>query len=258
MTQTIANPFDLTGKIALVTGASKGIGAAIARSLAAQGAYVVVTSRKADACAEVVREIESEGGKGEAQACHIGDLEAMEATVKKLLESKGRIDILVNNAATNPYFGPIDQTPLDAFNKTVEVNIRGYFYMTNLVGRHMKELKHGSIINIASVNGIIPGDYQSIYSITKSAVIAMTKAHAKEWARSGVRVNCLLPGLTKTKFARAIIDNPDIMKQVLPHIPMGRAAEPEEMTGQVLYWASDASRYTTGSVVNVDGGYLLV
>ena len=254
----IANPFDLTGKIALVTGASKGIGAAIAQSLARQGAYVIVTSRKADACAEVVKAIEAEGGRGEAHACHIGDLEAMEAKVAEWIDTHERIDILVNNAAANPYFGPIDKTPLDAFNKTVEVNIRGYFYMTNLVGAHMKKQMSGSIINIASVNGVIPGDMQGIYSITKSAVIAMTKAHAKEWAPKGVRVNCLLPGLTKTKFASAITDNPEIMKQVLPHIPMGRAAEPDEMTGQVLYWASDASAYTTGSVVNVDGGYLLV
>ncbi len=257
MTQT-DHPFDLTDKIALVTGSSKGIGAAIAKTLAAQGAYVLVTSRKADACEAVVKEIEAAGGKGEAHACHIGDLEKMEASVAEWIDTHGRIDILVNNAAANPYFGPIDQTPLDAFNKTVEVNIRGYFYMTNLVGRHMKRNKSGSIINIASVNGVIPGDMQGIYSITKSAVIAMTKAHAKEWAKSGVRVNCLLPGLTNTKFASTLINNPEIMKQVLPHIPMGRAAEPDEMTGQVLYWASDAGSYTTGSVVNIDGGYLLV
>jgi NAD(P)-dependent dehydrogenase (short-subunit alcohol dehydrogenase family) len=253
----MTNPFDLTGKIALITGASKGIGAAIAHSLAEQGAYVIVTSRKADACAEVVEKIRANGGQGEAQACHIGDLDAMEKTVNALLERHGKIDVLVNNAAANPYFGPIDKTPLDAFNKTLDVNIRGYFYMTNLVGQSMKKTG-GSIINIASVNGVIPGDFQGVYSITKSAVIAMTKAHAKEWAQHNIRVNCLLPGLTKTKFASAITDNPEMMKQVMPHIPMRRAAEPEEMTGQVIYWASDASAYTTGSVVNVDGGYLLV
>jgi NAD(P)-dependent dehydrogenase (short-subunit alcohol dehydrogenase family) len=253
----MTNPFDLTGKIALITGASKGIGAAIAHSLAEQGAYVIVTSRKADACAEVVENIRANGGQGEAAACHIGDLDAMEKTVGSLLERRGKIDVLVNNAAANPYFGPIDKTPLDAFNKTLDVNIRGYFYMTNLVGQSMKKTG-GSIINIASVNGVIPGDYQGVYSITKSAVIAMTKAHAKEWAQHNIRVNCLLPGLTKTKFASAITDNPEMMKQVMPHIPMRRAAEPEEMTGQVIYWASDASAYTTGSVVNVDGGYLLV
>lgn len=253
----MTNPFDLTGKIALITGASKGIGAAIAHALADQGAYVIVTSRKAEACAEVVEAIKAKGGQGEAAACHIGDLHAMEMTVQTLLEQHGKIDILVNNAAANPYFGPIDQTPLDAFNKTLEVNIRGYFFMTNLVGQSMKKTG-GSIINIASVNGVIPGDFQGVYSITKSAVIAMTKAHAKEWARHNIRVNCLLPGLTKTKFASAITDNPEMMKQVIPHIPMRRAAEPEEMTGQVVYWASDASSYTTGSVVNVDGGYLLV
>lgn len=205
----------------------------------------------------MVDEIKARGGKGKAAACHIGDLHAMEMTIQTLLEQHGKTDILVNNAAANPYFGPIDQTPLEAFNKTLEVNIRGYFYMTNLVGQSMKKTG-GSIINIASVNGVIPGDFQGVYSITKSAVIAMTKAHAKEWARHNSRVNCLLPGLTKTKFASAITDNPEMMKQVIPHIPMRRATDPNEMTGQVLYWASDASSYTTGSVVNVDGGYLLV
>lgn len=253
----MTHPFDLTGKIALITGASKGIGAAIAHSLAGQGAYVIVTSRKAEACADVVDAIVKAGGQGEALACHIGELSAMESTVKDIVARHGRIDILVNNAAANPYFGPIDQTPMDAFDKTVEVNIRGYFYMTNLVGQSMKKTG-GSIINIASINGVIPGDFQGVYSITKSAVIAMTKAHAKEWARHNIRVNCLLPGLTRTKFAKAITDNPEIMKQVMPHIPMKRAAEPEEMTGQVLYWASDASAYTTGCIANVDGGYLLV
>ena len=159
----MTNPFDLTGKIALITGASKGIGAAIAHALADQGAYVIVTSRKAEACAEVVDAIKAKGGNGEAAACHIGDLHAMEMTVQTLLERHGKIDILVNNAAANPYFGPIDQTPLDAFNKTLEVNIRGYFYMTNLVGQSMKKTG-GSIINIASVNGVIPGDFQGVYS----------------------------------------------------------------------------------------------
>ncbi|GAB3023140.1 SDR family oxidoreductase [Bowmanella dokdonensis] len=253
-----SNPFDLTGKVALVTGASRGIGEAIAKSLAAQGARVIVSSRKLEGCEQVAGQIRQAGGQAEAMACHIGDLAAMQQTVAQIIERFGRIDILINNAAANPYFGPIDKTPVEAFDKTLEINIRGYFYMTNLVGQQMKKQGSGSIVNVASVNGVIPGEGQGIYSITKSAVIAMTRAHAKEWAARGIRVNCLLPGLTNTKFASAITDNPDIMKQVLPHIPMGRAAEPEEMTGQVLYFASDASRYTTGACVNVDGGYLLV
>jgi NAD(P)-dependent dehydrogenase (short-subunit alcohol dehydrogenase family) len=164
----------------------------------------------------------------------------------------------VNNAAANPYFGHVLDTDLNAFQKTCDVNIRGYFFMSATAGKLMKKNGGGNIINVASVNGVIPGDFQGIYSITKSAVIAMTKTFAKECAPLGIRVNALLPGLTDTKFASALTTNDAILKQAMMHIPMKRAAMPEEMAGTVLYLASDASSYTTGTCINVDGGYLLV
>lgn len=255
---TTSNLFSLDNKIALVTGASRGIGAAIAKLLAAHGAQVIVSSRKLESCQIVVEEILASGGKAEALACHIGDMEQITTCFKQIEEKYGRLDILVNNAATNPYFGHILDTDLNAFQKTMDVNIRGYFFMSIEGGKLMKKSGGGSIINVASVNGVIPGDMQGIYSITKSAVIAMTKSFAKECASFNIRVNALLPGLTDTQFASALTQNDSIMKMALLHIPMRRAALPEEMAGTVLYLASNAASYTTGTAINVDGGYLLV
>ena len=169
----------------------------------------------------------------------------------------GRLDILVNNAATNPYFGHITDTDLSAFQKTVDVNIRGYFFMCSKGAKLMAKNGGGSIINIASVNGVIPGMAQGIYSITKAAVISMTHAFAKECAPMKVRVNAILPGATDTKFATALTTNDAILKMVMAHTPMNRVADPSEMAGAALYLASDAASYTTGTCLNVDGGYLL-
>lgn len=249
--------FDLSGRIALVTGASRGIGAAIARSLAAAGAHVVLSSRKIDGCRSVADGIVAAGGSAEALACHIGDLDEIAAAFARLEERHGRLDVLVNNAATNPHFGPLIDTDLTAFQKTVDVNIRGYFFMSAGGARLMAKGGGGSIINVASVNAVIPAVNQGIYSITKAAVVSMTKAFAKEGAAAGVRVNALLPGLTDTKFAAALIQNKPVLDQALAHVPMRRAAQPDEMVGAVLYLASDAASYTTGTCLNVDGGYLI-
>lgn len=251
-----ADPFDLHGKVAAVTGASRGIGEAIARLLAARGARVVVSSRKAEGCEAVAASIRAMGGEAEARACHIGDLAQIEALFAHLASACGRLDILVNNAATNPHFGPIADTPLDAFQKTVDVNIRGYFAMCSAGAKLMAKGGGGAILNVASVNGVIPGAGQGIYSITKAAVIAMTKAFAKECAPMGVRVNALLPGLTDTKFASALVHNEAILKAALAHIPLGRVAQPDEMAGAALYLVSGAASYTTGACLAVDGGYL--
>jgi NAD(P)-dependent dehydrogenase (short-subunit alcohol dehydrogenase family) len=250
------NPFDLSGKIAVVTGASRGIGEGIARLLATQGAHVIVSSRKLDACEAVAASIREAGGKAEAYACHIGEMAQIDKLFADLEAKHGRLDILVNNAATNPHFGHITETDVGAFQKTVDVNIRGYFFMSSAGAKLMAKNGGGSIVNVASVNGVTPGAQQGIYSITKAAVISMTKAFARECAPQKVRVNALLPGATDTKFASALFHNPVILEQALSRIPMRRVAEPSEMAGAVLYLASDAASYTTGAALNVDGGYL--
>ncbi|WP_448211685.1 SDR family oxidoreductase [Colwellia sp. MEBiC06753] len=254
---TIPNLFDLTGKVALVTGASRGIGEHIAKTLASYGAHVIVSSRKIDGCQAVVDQIIAAGGSAEAIACHIGELEQIDALFQQISDRHSKLDILVNNAAANPYFGHILDTDLAAYDKTVDVNIRGYFFMSTKAANLMKTHGGGNIVNVASVNGVIPGDLQGIYSITKAAVISMTKAFAKECAPFNIRVNALLPGATDTKFASALVKNPKILAQAMAHVPMKRVAEPEEMAGTVLYLVSNAASYTTGAAINVDGGYLL-
>ncbi len=248
--------FDLSGKVALVTGASRGIGESIARLLAEHGASVIVSSRKIDGCEAVAASIREAGGKAEAVACHIGELEQIENMFNHIKSEHGQLDILVNNAATNPHFGHITETPISMFQKTVDVNIRGYFVMCQEGAKLMAAKGGGSIVNVASVNGVIPGDMQGIYSVTKAAVISMTKAFAKECAPMGVRVNALLPGMTDTKFASALVNNDEIREHAMQHVPMKRVAHPDEMAGAVLYLASSASSYTTGAALNVDGGYL--
>ena len=250
--------FDLSGRIAAVTGASRGIGAAVAHLLAAHGAHVIVSSRKSEDCQKVVDAIRTVGGSAEAIGCHIGEMTQIGAFFQTVEDKHGRLDILVNNAATNPYFGPIADTTPEAFQKTVDVNIRGYFFMSANGARLMARNGGGAIVNVASVNGVIPGPLQGIYSITKAAVISMTHAFAKECAPMGVRVNALLPGATDTRFAAALVKNPAILKQALAHIPANRVAQPEEMAGAVLYLVSSAASYTTGACLPVDGGYLLV
>ncbi|GGW95588.1 SDR family oxidoreductase [Alteromonas halophila] len=248
--------FDLNGKVALVTGASRGIGESIARLLASQGAHVIVSSRKLEGCEEVAASIRNAGGSASAWACHVGDMAQITETFSHIKESYGKLDILVNNAAANPYFGHILDTDLGAYSKTVDVNIRGYFFMSVEAGKLMREQGGGVILNTASVNGVVPGDMQGIYSITKAAVISMTKSFAKECGPLNIRVNALLPGLTDTKFASALTSNDAILKKALHQIPLGRVADPDEMAGAVLYLVSDASSYTTGTTITVDGGML--
>ena len=249
--------FDLTGKIALVTGASRGIGEEIAKLLAEQGAHVIVSSRRIDGCKTVANAIVDSGGSAEAFACNVGDMDDIATIFAHIKASHGKLDILVNNAAANPYFGDILDTDLAAYSKTVDVNVRGYFFMSIEGGRMMRENGGGSIVNTASINALQPGYAQGIYSITKAAVVNMTKAFAKECAKHNIRVNALLPGLTKTKFAGALFTNDDIYKMAIQQIPMHRHAEPKEMAGTVLYLVSDAASYTTGECVVVDGGFTL-
>lgn len=247
--------FKLDGKVALVTGASRGIGAAIATSLAAYGAECILVSRKIEGL-EVVRDgIRDAGGKAEALPCHVGNLETIESLCGHVKDHYGHLDILVNNAAVNPYFGPMTGASVSVYDKTFEVNLRGpFFLIQNAVG--LMEQNGGSIINIASISGISPEMFQGIYGITKAGMIAMTKAYAKELASKKIRVNALLPGLTETKLSSALFDNQAIYKWIKDRIPLNRHALPEEMAGAVLYLASEASSYTTGTTIICDGGML--
>jgi NAD(P)-dependent dehydrogenase (short-subunit alcohol dehydrogenase family) len=246
----------LTGRIALITGASRGIGEAIARLLAREGAHVLVASRKAEACGTVAASIRADGGTATALPCHIGEMAQIETCFAQIAATHGRLDILVNNAGTNPYFGPIEDTDLAAFQKTVDVNLRGYFFCSTHAVRLMKTHGGGAIVNVASVNAVVPGLNQGIYSITKAAVVGMTKAFARECAPHDIRVNALLPGLTRTKLAGALLEGKN-RKAWEANIPLGRPAEPAEMAGAVLYLVSDAASYTTGVALNVDGGFLV-
>ncbi len=250
--------FDLTDRVALITGASRGIGEAMARRLAHAGAVVICTSRKIAGCEVVAASIREAGGRAEARACHIGDPTAIAACVADVIEAHGRIDILINNAAANPYFGHVLDTDPGAYAKTIDVNIGGYFAMSQAVGQHMRDAGKGVIVNVASIDGMRPGFMRGIYSISKAAIIQMTKVFARECAPLGIRVNAILPGLTETKFASALTQNPAIKEMALQHIPLGRIAQPDEMTGAALYLCSDASSYTTGACLEVDGGFLLV
>jgi NAD(P)-dependent dehydrogenase (short-subunit alcohol dehydrogenase family) len=249
--------FSLKGKIAVVTGASRGIGESIARTLAEYGAEVIITNKTMEGLPEVEEAIRAAGGKAVAKACHNGVLSDIEELFKFVEETYGRLDILVNNAAMNFYFGGMLDASEDVWDKTMEVNLKGTFFMCQHGARLMMKNGGGSIINVASINGIKPALMQGVYSVTKAGVIALTKSFAKELALDKIRVNALLPGLTDTKFASVMVKNEELMEKILlPMIPMHRAAQPDEMCGAVLYLASDASSYTTGATIVVDGGAL--
>ena len=246
---------DLTGKTALVTGASRGIGAATAQLLARRGAHVIISSRRQDACDAVAAGIRAAGGVASAFAAHIGEQASIEQLFRRIGEHGFAVDILVNNAATNPYFGPMLDMDLAAFDKTVEVNIRGYFYTTLLAARGMRD-RGGAIVNVASVNGRRAAPGQGAYSMTKAAILSMTEGFAKELAAHGIRVNAVLPGITQTKFATALTQNPEILEPLLRMVPLGRVAQPEEIAPMIAFLCSPAASYITGASFAVDGGYL--
>jgi NAD(P)-dependent dehydrogenase (short-subunit alcohol dehydrogenase family) len=246
--------FSLKGRVAIVTGASRGIGEAIARTLARNGAEIVLSSRKQESLEEVADSIKKSGGKATAIACHTGNLKMVESLYEQVMKKYGKVDILVNNAATNPYFGSILEIPESAYDKTFEVNTKGYFFMAQKAAKIMRDQGKGSIVNIASVAGLRGSPMQAVYGMTKAAVIMMTKAYAKELGPFGVRCNAICPGLTETHFAKVLIETEAIYKIALESIPLKRHAQPDEIAGAALYLASDASSYTTGSIIVVDGG----
>lgn len=248
------NPFDLSGRVILINGASRGIGEAFALAMGELGATVLCSSRRLDAVQAVADAIVAQGGKARAYACHTGQPEQVNALFDAIQADFGRLDVLINNAATNPYFGPMVHAPESAFDKTFEVNVKGFFLMAQRAAQLMVAQGKGSIINVSSIEGLSPSPMMGIYSMTKAAVIMMTKALAKELGGSNVRCNCICPGLTETKFAKVLIDTPEIYEHYIARAPLARHAQPSEIVGAAVYFASDASSYTTGAILPIDGG----
>jgi NAD(P)-dependent dehydrogenase (short-subunit alcohol dehydrogenase family) len=245
--------FSLKGKVALITGASRGIGQAIAVGYAQAGADVIVVSRKLPDLEKVAQQIRGMGRKSLAVEAHVARMEEIKNLLSKIKEEFGKIDILVNNAGTNPTMASALDVDERAWDSIMNLNLKGLFFLSQAAARVMKEKGGGKIINVASTAGITP-DLLPVYSISKAAVIMATKVMAQQWAQYNIRVNAIAPGLTKTRFSEALWNNPDILKMAMSKTPMGRVAEPEEMVGAAIYLASDASSYVTGQVIALDGG----
>jgi dehydrogenase/reductase SDR family protein 4 len=243
----------LKNKVVLITGASRGIGKAAAIGLAKAGADLAIASRKLPDLEKVAAEIKKLGRKCVPIAAHVGRIEEINSLVKKVLDEFGKIDILVNNAATNPSMASAMDTDDRAWDSIMNLNLKGLFFLSQAVARTMKEKGGGKIINIASIAGISP-DILAVYSISKAGVIMATKVMAQQWGQYNIRVNTVAPGLTKTKFSEALWGNPDILNIAMSRTPLARPAEPEEMVGAIIFLASDASSYVTGQVIAVDGG----
>jgi NAD(P)-dependent dehydrogenase (short-subunit alcohol dehydrogenase family) len=254
-----SNPdMSLDGKVAIVTGASRGIGEAIALCFARRGAKVVVSSRKMDGLSAVAEKIKAAGGDATPIVCHAGKEDQIDALVAGTVDRYGKVDILVNNAAANPYFGPMLNVDWGAWEKTFEVNTKGYFIATRAVVRHLSSRDApGSIVNVASIAGMTAALAQGVYGMTKAAVISMTKTLAVELGGSGIRVNAIAPGLVDTYFAGALMANEALVKTMNERAPVRRIGLPDDIAGMALFLASDASNYVTGQTLVVDGGMLV-
>lgn len=249
--------FQIQGKVAIVTGASRGIGRAIAHGLSEAGAKVVLSSRKLEDLQKVAEEIRRKGGDAFPIAAHNGKVADLENLAKKTVEHYGTIDILVNNAATNPVFGPIIQVEESAWDKIMEVNVRGAFFLSRSVAQVMGEKGGGVIVNIASSAGLRPMPFLGAYSVSKAGVIMLTKVLAVEWAGLKIRVNAVAPGIIETRFSEALWKNETILEEVQKRQPIPRVGQPEEIASAVLFLASPASSYMTGEVMVIDGGGIL-
>jgi dehydrogenase/reductase SDR family protein 4 len=245
--------FSLKGKVALVTGASRGIGRAIAMAFADAGADVAISSRKPPDLEAVAEEIKAKGRKSMALASHIAKIDDSKTLVAKVKSEWGRIDILVNNAGTNPYYGPLLDAEEWAWDVTMNVNLKGPFLLSQLVVKVMREQGGGSIINIASIAGIIPSEL-NIYSVTKAGLIMLTKVMAKEWGQYKIRVNAIAPGVVKTRLSEALWKAPAKGEEAARSKALGYIGLPEDIAGAALFLASDASSYLTGETILVDGG----
>ncbi len=246
--------FSLKNKTAIVSGGSKGIGKAIALKYAEAGANVVICSRKKDNLDSTVAEAKSSGLDIVSIECNTGDIKSIQQVVDYTIEKFGKIDILVNNAAANPYYGPILNSEDSHWEKIWDVNVKGYFNFIKACSSSMEQHQYGKIINVSSVAAKTPLDGLGVYNISKAAVVMLTKVLAKEMAASNIQVNTLAPGLIKTDFSKALWENESVYNQIIKSIPQGRMGEPEDISGMALYLASDASDFITGSMFAVDGG----
>jgi NAD(P)-dependent dehydrogenase (short-subunit alcohol dehydrogenase family) len=248
------SPFDLSGKVAVVTGSSRGIGRASAELLARMGAKVVVSSRKAEACREVVDGIRKEGGDAHVIACNISRRDEVEALINGTVSHYGKIDILVCNAAVNPYYGPLLDITDEAFDKIMGANVKSNIWLCGLAMPRMAERGGGSVVIISSIGGLRGSTVIGAYGISKAADFSLCRSLAGEWGPKNVRVNCIAPGLVKTDFARALWEDEALLARRTATTPLRRIGEPHEIAGAVVYLASDASTFMTGQTIVIDGG----
>jgi dehydrogenase/reductase SDR family member 4 len=250
--------YDLSGRVALVTGGTRGIGRAIVAALAEAGAHVIVSSRKAPAVEQVVRELREAGRSVEGMPANVGHLEQLHALADGVLGAHpGGIDILVNNAAANPVYGAVEETTPEAFAKIMDVNLRAPFELAKRFLPGMAARGAGSIVNISSIGGVSPEANLGIYSVSKAALLSLTRVLAREWGPRNVRVNAICPGLIKTDFSRALWGNESVLQHVMAEQPLPRMGMPEDVAGLALFLASNASSFCTGGTYMADGGYTI-
>ncbi|SFR67610.1 NAD(P)-dependent dehydrogenase, short-chain alcohol dehydrogenase family [Marinobacter daqiaonensis] len=251
----MSNPlFDMTGKVALITGSTKGIGRSIAEEMARLGARVVISSRKADACEQVAGELKAEGFDAMAIPCHVGKKDQLQNLVDKTIEAWGRIDVLVCNAATNPVYGPTSEMTDEAWDKIMDTNVKGTFWLTNMVLPGMAERGEGAVVLLSSIAGIRGNTTIGTYGVSKAAEAALARNLAVEWGPKGIRINSIAPGIIKTDFAKALWEDPVRIKRAEEKTPLRRIGDPVDIAGLAVFLSTKASAYITGQVIVADGG----
>lgn len=252
------NPFDLSNKVAIITGSTRGIGLSIAQHMARAGAKVVISSRKADVCDQVAQTIRAAGGDAIAIPANIGDKAQLEKLVAETRRQCGRIDVLVCNAASNPYFGPMAKMPDDAFNKILQNNIVSNHWLANLVLPDMAQRKDGAVVIVSSIGGLKGTAVLGAYAISKAADMQLARNLAMEWGPHNIRINCIAPGLVRTDFARALWENPEILERYESQTPLRRIGEPDDIGAIAVFLASPAAAFVTGQTIVADGGVTIV
>ncbi len=249
--------FDMSGKVALITGSTRGIGRAIAEEMGKAGAKVVISSRKARACDEVAAELAAQGLETLAVPCHVGEKDQLQNLVDRTLEKWGRIDVLVANAATNPVYGPLSELTDEAYDKIMNTNVRGTFWLCNMVLPQMAAQGGGSVILLSSIAGLRGSGVIGCYGMSKAAEAALARNLALEWGPKNIRVNAIAPGLVRTDFAKALLEDPERAKRAAERTPLRRVGEPKDIAGVAVFLATEASAYITGQVIVADGGELI-